>query len=196
MDGKQEIAYSPKETRITLDIGDSTLRKWCIALEKNGYTFIKNEQGRRLFVERDLLVLRHFQKLLKEYNMQHEKAAILIIDRFNQEASDSGTGSVPAAIDREKERDLIRSSEEAIKRLWKQSEGQQKQLELQQEYIKKQEAFNKELLKRLDDQQKYIDERIEEKTNMLLEESQEKQRQLETVQAQQKKGFLARLFGG
>jgi hypothetical protein len=64
MNETTEKAYSPKEMSITLDIGDSTLRKWCIALENNGYGFIRNDQKNRVFVEGDLVVLRHFQNLI------------------------------------------------------------------------------------------------------------------------------------
>lgn len=42
-----EKAYTPKEIILTLDIGDSTLRKWCLALEKKGYLFIRNDQNKR-----------------------------------------------------------------------------------------------------------------------------------------------------
>ena len=63
---KQEKAYSPKEVFTTLGIGDSTLRKWCIALEKNGYGFIRNDKNSRVYVEGDLVVLRHFQNLVNK----------------------------------------------------------------------------------------------------------------------------------
>jgi hypothetical protein len=59
-------SYTTSEVSTTLGIGDSTLRKWCLSLEKNGYQFIRNEQNKHLFVERNLVVLRHFQKLVQE----------------------------------------------------------------------------------------------------------------------------------
>lgn len=92
----QERAYSTKEVSHTLGIGDSTLRKWCLALEKNGYTFIKNEREQRLFIESDLVCLRHFQTLVQQHNMQLENAAIVVVDRFGKGAFEEGTGHVPA----------------------------------------------------------------------------------------------------
>src|SRR5699024_11878833 len=42
-----------------LDISNSTLRKWCIELEKQGYTFTKSENGSRAYLvrDRDLLLI-------------------------------------------------------------------------------------------------------------------------------------------
>jgi transposase-like protein len=189
-----EKAYSPKEITITLGIGDSTLRKWCIALEKNGYNFIRNEQNNRVYVDSDLVVLKHFQNLVKQHNMQLENAAILVIDRFGKGAFESGTGIVPAG-KTEEQRDLTRSNEEVITQLL--------------EHIKKQDEFNQELIKRLDRQQKYIDERLNrlderqnERDSMLLESlraSQEtKQLLLEAKTAEEQKKprkGLMRFFG-
>jgi transposase-like protein len=178
-----EKAYSPKEISLTLNIGDSTLRKWCIALEKSGYQFIRNDQNNRVYVDSDLVVLKHFQNLVKQHNMQLENAANLVVDRFGKGAFEVSTGDVPAEIEAE-QRDLNRSSDEVITQLL--------------EHIKKQEEFNQELLSRLDQQQKYIDEKLnrldqrqDERDNMLLESlraSQEtKQLLLEVKTAEEQK---------
>lgn len=178
-----EKAYSPKEISLTLNIGDSTLRKWCIALEKSGYQFIRNDQNNRVYVDSDLVVLKHFQNLVKQHNMQLENAANLVVDRFGKGAFEVSTGDVPAEIETE-QRDLNRSNDEVITQLL--------------EHIKKQEEFNQELLSRLDQQQKYIDEKLnrldqrqDERDNMLLESlraSQEtKQLLLEVKTAEEQK---------
>ncbi len=179
-----EKAYSPKEISITLDIGDSTLRKWAIALEKSGYNFIRNDQNKRLFVDSDLVVLKHFQNLVKQHNMQLENAANLVVDRFGKGAFEVSTGVVPADSN-EEQRDLERSNKDAV-------------IGQLLDHIKKQEEFNQELLSRLDQQQKYIDEKLSrlderqsERDNMLLESlraSQEtKQLLLEVKTAEEQK---------
>jgi hypothetical protein len=194
-----EKAYSPKEMSLTLEIGDSTLRKWSLALEKNGYGFIRNEQKNRLFVEGDLVVLRHFQNLVKQHNMQLDNAAILVIDRFGKGAFEVSTGVVPVE-NKEEQRDLTRSNEEIISKMMEYINGLEERLD-------KQEEFNKALLHRLDRQQKYIEERLEERDNRLEERdtmflesvraSQEIKQQLlqiASAQEEKKKGFFARLF--
>lgn len=185
MEGQTEKAYSPKEISLTLDIGDSSLRKWCLALEKEGYQFIRNDKKNRVFVEGDLVVLRHFQNLVKQHNMQLDNASKLVVDRFGKGAFEVSTGIVPA----ENERDLNRSNSEIMDTLL--------------EHIRTQEEFNRQLLKRLEEQQTYIQERLEERDRNLLESLRESQatKQLllevkqEIATTQEKKGFFARLFG-
>lgn len=184
-----EKAYLPKEISLTLDIGDSTLRKWCIALEKDGYGFIRNDKNNRVFVESDLVVLRHFQNLVKQHNMQLDNAAKLVIDRFGKGVFSMGTGIVPVEKEVE-QRSLERSNEDIMNAL--------------EEHIEKQDNFNRELLARLDQQQKYFEDRMRQeiKDRELLESLKEsmmeqKQLQLEmaaTQEEQKKKGFFARLF--
>ncbi|WP_409276399.1 hypothetical protein V1499_22995 (plasmid) [Neobacillus sp. SCS-31] len=148
-----EKAYSPKEVSLTLAVGDSTLRKWCIALEKNEYQFMRNEQNNRVFVEGDLVVLKHFQNLVKQHNMQLDNAASLVVDRFGKGSFSVGTGIVPAENEEER-RDLDRSNP-IVKELLN--------------HIKAQEEYNQELLKRLEQQQRYIEERLEKRDQMLME---------------------------
>lgn|SRR5690625_1134322 len=55
----EEKAYWTHEIATYLDISNSTLRKWCIELEKQGYTFTKSENGSRAYLvrDRDLLLI-------------------------------------------------------------------------------------------------------------------------------------------
>jgi Protein of unknown function (DUF3967) len=186
MDERTEKAYSPKEMFTTLDIGDSTLRKWCIALEKNGYGFIRNDQNRRIYVEGDLVVLRHFQNLIKQHNMQLDNAAILVIDRFGKGAFEVGTLSVLVE-NEEEQREISRSNDEDIKEL--------------KALVMEQNDLIKNLVARMDQQQKYIDQRLEKRDRKLMEslkESQEERKALLQIavaqEEEKKKGFFARLF--
>lgn len=112
MDVRTEKAYSHKEMYTTLNIGDSTLRKWCIALEKNGYKFLRNEQDNRVYVEGDLVVLRHFYQLVKIHKTNLENAAKLIVARFGSGAFEVGTGIVPVEND-----DQVTFSKDGLKEL-------------------------------------------------------------------------------
>lgn len=49
----EEKAYWTHEIAKVLDISNSTLRKWCIELEKQGYSFTKSENGSRAYLVRD-----------------------------------------------------------------------------------------------------------------------------------------------
>lgn len=178
-----ERAYSTKEISDTLSIGDSTLRKWSLALEKNGYTFTKNEQGYRLFLEHDIIMLRQFKKLVKEANMPLENAAKLIVERYTEGSVSTGTGVVPVENTENHTRSLLATEEQAkeiLERLNKQEEFNQKLIEMLQ---KQQETIDK--------QNKYINEKLEARDQQLmqsLKESQEtKKLLLEAKEAQKKK---------
>jgi len=59
-----EGAFGTKEVSEMLKVGDSTLRKWCIALEKEGYTFTKGVRNSRAFIKKDIVVLEDIKLLL------------------------------------------------------------------------------------------------------------------------------------
>jgi DNA-binding transcriptional MerR regulator len=166
---------SSKEVYVSLGIGDSTLRKWALALEANGYIFPRTDNNKRLFFEKDLVVLRHFRNLVQVQNFSIENAALIVTSKFNEEPvpEENSTNSVPA----------LRDSNELIEKLMN--------------HIEQQEVFNQQLLKRLDEQQKYIEERLNQRDSMLMDslrQSQEtKQLLLEVKEAQEKKprkGFM------
>ncbi|MCM3034323.1 hypothetical protein M3600_28405, partial [Niallia sp. MER 6] len=110
MDDIHEKAYSTKDLSLALAIGDSTLRKWCLALEKNGYSFIRNEQKNRVFIESDIVILKHFQGLVKQHNMQLDNASKLVIDRFGKGAFDTRTDVVLV----EQEKEITQSDSEIL----------------------------------------------------------------------------------
>jgi DNA-binding transcriptional MerR regulator len=177
-----EKAYSTKEVSLTLDIGTSTLRKWCIALEENGYQFLRNEQNGRSFVEGDLVALKHFKHLVQKENFTLDNAAKIVTSKYKGGASKSIT---PAVLPEKKEetRDLMRS-DEIIQSLL--------------DHIERQEQFNRELLERLDRQQKYIEERLNDRDQRLMEAMrsvQENQKLLAATQEEKRKGLWSRLFG-
>lgn len=61
-----EKAYWNHEVAERLQMGKSTLRRWCLELEKQGYVFSKGEQESRAFTERDVLILEKVRKLHNE----------------------------------------------------------------------------------------------------------------------------------
>ncbi|KZM53252.1 MerR family transcriptional regulator [Aeribacillus pallidus] len=183
-----ERAYTTKEVSTTLEIGESTLRKWCLSLEKNGYQFIRNEQNKRLFVEHDLVVLRHFQKLVQEVNMPLENASMLVIDRFSESPFEKRTGIVP--VNKKGEQHDLMRSDTVIEQLEKIDTLIQENAELKAEIS--------EIKAMLAQQQKYIQERLEERDRKLIESirsfQEQKQVLLEASTAKEKKGFFTRLF--
>ncbi|MBJ8031633.1 DUF3967 domain-containing protein [Bacillus cereus group sp. N21] len=71
--------YSPSDVAEQLAIQSSTLRKYADVLEKEGYTFIKNERGHRKYRESDVMVFRKVINLKKDTDMTLENATKQIV---------------------------------------------------------------------------------------------------------------------
>jgi DNA-binding transcriptional MerR regulator len=64
--GMNEYGSYSKEVAELLDLNPNTLRRWSIELEKEGYVFERNGKDQRIYYKRDILSLRHLQKLSSE----------------------------------------------------------------------------------------------------------------------------------
>ncbi|MCA1024446.1 helix-turn-helix domain-containing protein [Halobacillus litoralis] len=127
-----ELKYEPVDMAGLLEIKESTLRKYCLLLEKEGYVFEKGSLGRRWFHDNDLLVLRRFM-ILKNGDMSLESAAHAIVSWARQRHI------TPTVIKNESEdRDMERYFSD---------------------YIDQQNDLIQKLLQRLDRQEKYFEER-------------------------------------
>ncbi|PEY32419.1 DNA-binding protein [Bacillus cereus] len=71
--------YSPGDVAEQLGIQSSTLRKYADVLEKEGYTFIKNERGHRKYRESDVMVFRKVINLKRDTDMTLENATKQIV---------------------------------------------------------------------------------------------------------------------
>jgi DNA-binding transcriptional MerR regulator len=80
-----ERAFGTKEVSEMLNVGDSTLRKWCIALEKEGYTFTKGVRNSRAFIKKDIIVLEDIKLLLQESGMNLESTVKVTLSKHHSE---------------------------------------------------------------------------------------------------------------
>ncbi|MBF7156470.1 DUF3967 domain-containing protein [Bacillus albus] len=74
-----KMLYSPGDVAEQLGIQSSTLRKYADVLEKEGYTFIKNERGHRKYRESDVMVFRKVINLKNDTDMTLENATKQIV---------------------------------------------------------------------------------------------------------------------
>ncbi|EEL58737.2 D-alanine--D-alanine ligase [Bacillus cereus Rock4-18] len=74
--------YSPGDVAEQLGIQSSTLRKYADVLEKEGYTFIKNERGHRKYRESDVMVFRKVINLKNDTDMTLENATKQIVSWY------------------------------------------------------------------------------------------------------------------
>jgi Rps23 Pro-64 3,4-dihydroxylase Tpa1-like proline 4-hydroxylase len=75
----QERSFWTKDVAERLEIGTSTLRKWCIALEQEQYSFCKRCKNSRAFVQKILKVLEQMKKLIQEAGMSIEGAVKVVL---------------------------------------------------------------------------------------------------------------------
>lgn len=102
-----EKAYWNHEVAQRLNMGRSTLRRWCLELEKQGYTFSKGEQDSRAFLERDVLMLEKI-KQLQSQGQKLENAIKQAMSEQDQvplipENTPRSLGSLDIDLQREKE---------------------------------------------------------------------------------------------
>lgn len=71
--------YSPSDVAEQLGIQSSTLRKYADVLEKEGYSFTKNDRGHRKYREVDVLVFRKVINLKNDTDVTLDNAAKQIV---------------------------------------------------------------------------------------------------------------------
>lgn len=149
-----EKAFYTHEVAGMLNIGQSTLRKWCIELEANGYKFVKGENDSRIFLEKDISALKTFKHYLKIERKTKNEASKLVIEQFLKKQENEGT--LPVLAD-----NILINMQNQINELV--------------EMNKNQEHFNRLLLERLEQQNEYIKDLIDRRDQLLLETIREQQ---------------------
>ena len=185
---RTEKPLTPKDVSISLGIGDSTLRKWCLALESHEYFFSRTDNNRRVFFEKDMIILRHLRRLVQVQNLSLENASLIVISKFREDAS-----VVPNS---ENSVSLNRSPNEIVKDLMAHLEQQEQFNKQLIERLDQQEKFNKQLVEQLNKQENYIRERMDKRDEMLMEamrQSQETKMLILAAKEEQKKkkGFFS-----
>ncbi|HDR7356059.1 TPA: DUF3967 domain-containing protein [Bacillus wiedmannii] len=140
--------YSPSDVAKQLGIQSSTLRKYADVLEKEGYTFIKNERGHRKYRESDVMVFRKVINLKSDTDMTLENAIKQIVSWYQ------GIEVLPLEryeVERYEEPDLNATP-------------LQEMIQEQKEVIEKQNELLQELTKRLTEQ----DQRFAQRESELL----------------------------
>ncbi|TKI43430.1 DUF3967 domain-containing protein [Bacillus mycoides] len=165
--GSSQAVYISKDVATMLKIQESTLRKYCIMLEEQGYHFHKNEHGHRGFMDNDVITLRKLIEIKSHPDMTLKQACNAIMTWVKEKDMS------------EVDTDVITGNEQHDERY--------KELK---EMIQQQNEMLKQMAVKMDEQQRYIDERLERRDQQLMSairESQEEKRVLLEIAATQKK---------
>lgn len=155
--GNQVKAYWSKEIAMELDISTSTLRKWSLALEREGYTFIRDENDRRAYILSDLDVFKQMQKLIHN-GVSVEDASNAVAVRYLSDSSDQRTLAV-----RQKNNDEERSH--AYLELLTQNQEMKTLLERLEQTVHQQTAS---LTQEIINQREYIEESLKRRDEQML----------------------------
>ena len=176
-----EYGFFSKDVALKLDINASTLRQWCLAMEKEGYEFQRNDKDQRIYYERDINLLFELKNLI-EKTRNRDDAIKTVVSRKN--AIDNAEKMLGV---NEKERDNITVSKSDLEELIQKS--------VEKAIEKEREAMFKAFEMKMNDS-------VERRDRMLMESlrrTQEDRKALLQIAAAQeeekKKGFFARLFG-
>jgi len=89
--------YWNKEVADLLQIGDSTLRRWCLMLEERGYQFMKNEHNQRGFRDHEVLMFRKLKELTKSKGKKLEDALDVVLSMYSSTNQTTLVQSNPAS---------------------------------------------------------------------------------------------------
>ena len=152
-----EKAYWTHEISKLLSVSDGTIRKWCLELEKQGYTFAKGENNSRAFIVRDYELLLQVKHFIRTDKLTIEKAVSNALNDNVKSNTNDG---------RSNELEVVRKSFEH-------------ELKLMNEKMDKQEEFNKKILERMEERDKNL--------MAVLNEIQEHKKQLVSAEQSNKK---------
>jgi hypothetical protein len=147
-----QAVYGSSDIALILKIQESTLRKYSLLLEKNGYEFLKNENGHRAYFDEDIIVLKKMMELKSGSDMTLEQACISVV-AWKKE-------TVIAPRDTEENRHVVRYNE-----LFEEFKSFKEQ---QLQYNDQMMELNKELLMQLKRQEAYIKNSIEDRDQKLM----------------------------
>lgn len=187
----KERTYWARDIASFLDISSSTLRKWCLLLEEQGYIFIRDDNDRRAFTERDVIALKKLKELTKDGTMSLENASIAISSQYQHSVTTDGTHVIESV--NQPTRPIERFNEVIIKINELAENGKR-----QEALIKKQEALIQMLLQQTEKQEKLLNNVLNERDEQLctaIEEIKEARKQIAAMNEERKKSFWQRVFG-
>lgn len=142
-------AYWSSDVARLLGISPNTLRKWSLALENAGYTFLRDDKNNRAYHDKDILAFRKLQDYLSK-KMSMENAVIAVVSTFHQ---DQITATVPENAENDSRYDAL-----------------QKKFD---EYVQQQKAFNQALLEQLQKRDEHIESILKARDSQLMQTLQE-----------------------
>ncbi|MCF2132018.1 hypothetical protein L1I79_37200 [Strepomyces sp. STD 3.1] len=185
-----EPAYWGREVAEALGISSSSVRKYCIALEKFGHVFTKVSNNSRAFLEQDIILLRRMKDLIHTKGVTTNDAAEVVLSTVKEDPRTEVVRDEQPLVIQELNR--IRTAFE-----------QQKEFNIQ--LISELKLLREESNRKFEQQQKHI-ESLERQLYREREYQEQRDQQLTTiakdildtkklVSSSKERSFFSRLFG-
>lgn len=153
----EEKAFWNKDVAKILGIGESTVRKWCLELEKNGYKFIRGFKDSRAFLQHDLTAMTYFKSLVKDSNYTFSQAAEMVVSKYGGEKEQNG---ITEPVQKENKRSE-RSLEDMNDNLEKLLEISREQLGIMKEQLEISKNLNEKLLESIQKRDNIIEQQAQ-----------------------------------
>lgn len=187
--------YSTKEVSEKLEVGASTIRKWCLLFEAKSYHFSRNPKDQRQFYEKDIKLLERFKTLTHDDGVMLENAIDLVLKEFDVLNLNQQDVDTEPTNDLVLQRDMLRYND-IIRILQDEKEEEKAFREEQKKQWEEQQKFNRKLVEMLAEQQRYISERLDKRDQQLLASMREVQETKKLIAtAKEEKSFFQRFFG-
>jgi len=177
-----ELGFFSKDVALRLDINASTLRQWCLAMEKEGYEFHKNDKDQRIFYDRDINTLFELKNLIDKTRNREDAIKTIV---SSQKAVDNAEKMLSV---NENERDNITISKKDLEDLI--------QSAVEKAIEKEREAMFQVFESKMNDTIEKRDRYLVQQLNQSMEQT-----RLQIAAAAQEednkkpKGWFSRLFG-
>lgn len=179
-----EKTYLTGEVSKMLGMANTTIRKYSQSLESKGYSFLKGKgtgsRQARLYIDKDITVLRYLKEIREETNITVERATSLVVERFGRGTAQT---TLPEKV----------SNRNELEQYVEQHEELQQTVNKQSELLFKQNELILNLSERLEHQEEYMNEQINEKLNKVSSGNKQIGAPSETGTSKNK-GWLARIL--
>ncbi|WP_226701791.1 DUF3967 domain-containing protein [Priestia aryabhattai] len=135
-----EQSYFGSEVAKVIGMSNSTVRKYCITLEEQGYKFHRGINNSRVFYNKDILMLQRIKRIMNSKNMTLKQAVDLAISSVEYEGV-----TTPVTVDEQADEQGM-TYKEQIKRLEQMYANLAHQFQEQQRILFEREAKRDEQL--------------------------------------------------
>ncbi|MBY0078513.1 DUF3967 domain-containing protein [Priestia aryabhattai] len=135
-----EQSYFASEVAVVIGISNSTVRKYSIALEEQGYKFHRGISNSRVFYDKDILMLKRIMKIMSRKNMTLKQAIDLAVSSVDDEGV-----TTPVMVEEQPDEQGV-TDKERMKQLERMYANLAHQFQEQQRMLFEREAKRDELL--------------------------------------------------